>query len=331
MHTLKRRSFLACAIGAMLPFLAAHAQNGDAGYPSKPIELLVGFAPGGSTDFIARLLAQNLSKALGTPVIVANRPGADGLIATTTVAHAKPNGYTLLVTSMALTTNPYLYNDNKFNPTKDFTPITMLIDVPNVLVVNSNVHAENLKSFLEAARKRPRPLTMATTGKAAPGYLATEILKQASKVPFEIISYKGSGPALLNVMAGHVDASMPTIVASLPGLKSGKLQALAVTGLERSPLIPDAPTFGEAGVAELRTGSGWYGLVGPAGIPAPIVEKLSTEVRKIMAQPEVRKAVLAQGATPHTTTSSGMREFLDQQYSYWGKIIKEAGLQASSQ
>lgn len=331
MHALKRRFVLTCAMSLLTSMATAHAQDPATDYPSKPIELLVGFAPGGSTDFIARIVAQQLSKDFGKPVIVENRPGADGLIATTAVAHAKPDGYTLLVTSMALTTNPYLYNDNKFDPTKDFTPITMLIDVPNVLVANSNVPGSDLKSFLDAARKRSRPVTMATTGKAAPGYLASEILKEAAKVPLEIISYRGSGPALLDVMAGHVDASMPTVVASLPGLKSGKLRALAVTGNERSPLIPQAPTFGEAGIAELRTGSGWYGLVGPAGIPASIADKLSAEVRKIMATPEIREAVLAQGATPHTTTSSEMREFLGQQYTYWGGIIKKAGIMPSTE
>jgi tripartite-type tricarboxylate transporter receptor subunit TctC len=291
--------------------------------------LLVGFPPGGSTDFIGRLLARKLSDALGQPVVVDNRGGANGLIAANAAAAAAPDGYTLLLTSMGMTTNPYLYRQAQRDPGKDFTSIAMLASVPNVIVVHPSLPAKNLTELLALARARSaKPLTLATTGNAAPGQLASELLQRAAKVRFEFVPYKGSGPALTDIMAGHVDMSLPTVIAAAPFVKAGKLRAIAVTGAKRAALLPDVPTIPEAGVKDLSTGSGWYGLIGPAGIPKDVVERLSSEVEKVMNTPDVHQRFIANGADPMYMNHVEMTSFVVQDYKHWGELIKAANIKA---
>lgn len=333
MQTIPRRRlvvFMPLAVGAVM--LSTHGMaRAQTAYPQKPITLLVGFPPGGSGDFIARLISQPLADALGQPVVVENRPGANGLVAASLAASAAPNGYTIFVTSMGLTTNPHLYTRNKLDPVKNFTPISMIATVPNVLVTNPDVAGKDLRDLLAQARSRSRPLTVATTGQAAPGHLASELLQLAAKVKFDHVAYKGSGPALTDVMAGHVDMSLPTVVAAAPFIKSGKLRALAVTGTRRSPLLPEVPTFGEAGIAELGTGSGWYGLVGPAGIPKNIADRLGEAVVKLMKLPEVQERLTASGADAFISSPAEMATFLAADYKHWGGIIKAANIKAEGQ
>jgi tripartite-type tricarboxylate transporter receptor subunit TctC len=317
------------------PFALAAAtlsgpSKGQSRYPSKPVNLLVGFPPGGSTDFIGRLLAQKLTDVLGQPVIVENRGGANGLIAANTVATAPPDGSTLLLTSMGMTTNPYLYKKTPRDPVNDFTSIAMLASVPNVIVVNPTLPAKDLTELLNLARSRgaTNPLTLATTGNAAPGHLASELLQRAAKVHFEFVAYKGSGPALTDIIAGQVNMSLPTVVAAVPLIQSGKLRAIAVTGTKRSALLPGIPTIAEAGLKELSTGSGWYGLIGPAAIPKDIVERLSAEVQKIMKSSEVIDRFVASGADPMFMNHSEMASFVALDYKNWGDLIKAANIKA---
>lgn len=299
-------------------------------YPTKPVTLLVGFPPGGSTDFIGRLLAQKLTEVLGQSVVVENKGGANGLLAANAVAAAAPDGYTLLLTSMGMTTNPYLYKRTPRDPVKDFTSIAMLASVPNVIVVNPSLPAKDLKELLALARSRSTtaPLTLATTGNAAPGHLASELLQRAAKVKFEYVAYKGSGPALTDIMAGHVDMSLPTVVAAAPFIQNGKLRAIAVTGSKRSAMLPDVPTIAEAGLRELSTGSGWYALIGPAGVPKDIVELLSSECQKIMANPQVRERFVANGADPIFLNPIEMSSFVARDFKNWGELIKAANIKA---
>ncbi|MPS29447.1 tripartite tricarboxylate transporter substrate binding protein [Pigmentiphaga sp.] len=332
MKTNRRRHLMAVtAVAAMVASLLSPAVAREAAYPAKPISLLVGFAPGGSGDFVARAIAQYLGPVLGQTIVVENRPGANGLVAATHAAAAKPDGYTLLITTMGLTTNPYLYGTDKADPIKDFTPISMVADVPNVLVTHPAIPGSDLGAFINGLKSRPTPLSVATTGQAAPGHLASELLQRAAGVKFDFVAYKGSAPALTDVMAGHVDASMPTVVAALAGIKSNKLRALAVTGAVRSPLLPDVPTFAELGISEIGTASGWYGMVAPAGVPPGIANRLSQEIRKVMETPEVRAHFLTQGATPRTMTSAEMGRYIADEYSRWGTIIQQSGIKAGSQ
>lgn len=299
-------------------------------YPTKPVTLLVGFPPGGSTDFIGRLLAQKLTEVLGQTVLVDNKGGANGLIAANAAAAAAPDGYTLLLTSMGMTTNPYLYKKPPRDPVKDFTSIAMLASVPNVIVVNPSLPAKDLKELLALARSRSNtaPLTLATTGNAAPGHLASELLQRAAKVKFEFVAYKGSGPALTDIIAGHVNMSLPTVVAAAPFIQSGKLRAIAVTGSKRSAMLPDVPTIAEAGLKELSTGSGWYALIGPAGMPKDVVERLSSECQKIMANPEVHERFMANGADPMFLNPTEMSSFVARDFKNWGELIKAANIKA---
>src|SRR4051812_6034597 len=256
-----RSLFLLLTATATLLSIDAHAATRDT-YPQKPINLLVGFAPGGSGDFVGRAVGQKLSEALHQPVVVENRGGANGLLAAMAAASAPPNGYTLYVTSMGLTTNPHLYSASRVDPVRNFTPISLIANVPNVLVTGPSVSGKDLRELLENARSRAKPLTVATVGQGAPGHLISELLQRNAKVTFEHIPYKGSAPALLDIIGGRVDMFFPSVVAATAMIKSGKLRGIAVTGAKRSSLLPDVPTLGESGVAGMS--GGWYALVGPA-------------------------------------------------------------------
>jgi tripartite-type tricarboxylate transporter receptor subunit TctC len=324
MHPRRRQLLQLSAVAATWP-LHARAQQG---YPSKSVTLVVGFAPGGSVDFVGREIAPRLADVLGKPVVVENRGGANGLLAAAAVAAAPPDGHTLLVASMGLTTNPHLYSKNRLDPTKDFTAIAMLVTLPNVLVVNPQLPVHSFEEFLTFARTRSKPLTSATTGTAAPGHLASEQLKRAAKVNFEFISYKGSGPALTDVIAGHVDMSMPTVLAAAPLVKAGRLRAIAVTGPRRSPLLPDVPTMAEKGVKELESGSGWIGLFGPAGLPRPIVERLSAESVALMKSTQMHQRLVDNGTDPVAWNAAETAAFVAQDYKRWGELVQATGIRS---
>ena len=322
-----RRFVLAAPLAAGAATFAGPA-TAQSRYPAKPVTLVVGFPPGGSTDFIGRLLAQKLTEVLGQTVVVDNRGGANGLLAANAVATAAPDGHTLLLTSMGMTTNPYMYRQAPRDPVKGFTSIAMLASVPNVIVVNPSLPAKDLKELLALARSKSAtaPLTLATTGNAAPGHLASELLQRAAKVKFEFVAYKGSGPALTDIIAGHVNMSLPTVVAAAPHIQGGRLRAIAVTGTKRSAMLPDVPTIAQAGLKELSTGSGWYALIGPAGMPTDIVERLSLECQKIMSNPEVTERFIANGADPMYMNHADMTRFVAQDYKRWGELIKAANI-----
>jgi tripartite-type tricarboxylate transporter receptor subunit TctC len=322
----RRKALQFSLLPAFWPLHALAQAQGTAAYPSKQVTLVVGFAPGGSVDFVGREIAPRLAEALGKPVVVENRGGANGLLAAVAVAAAAPDGHTLLVSSMGLTTNPHLYSKNRLDPNKDFTAISMLVTLPNVLVVNPQLPVRSFEEFLAFASTRPRPLTSATTGTAAPGHLASEQLKRATKVNFEFISYKGSGPALTDVIAGHVDMSMPTVLAAAPLVKAGRLRAIAVTGARRSPLLPDVPTLAEKGVKELETGSGWIGLFGPANMPRPIADRLSAEAVALMKNPQMHQRLIDNGTDPVALNAADTAAFVAQDYKRWGELVQAAGI-----
>jgi len=312
---------------ALLP-LAALAATQDS-YPQKSITLLVGFPPGGSGDFVGRMVGQKLSESLRLPVVVENRGGANGLLAASAAAAAPANGYTLYVTSMGLTTNPHLYSKNRLDPVQSFTAISLIANVPNVLVTSLSVPGKDLRELLELARSRSNPLTVATVGQGAPGHLISELLQRTATVKFEHIPYKGSGPALLDVIGQRVDMSFPSVIAAFPPVNSGKLRGIAVTGAKRSSLLPEVPTFGEAGMSGIT--GGWYALVGPANLPKAVVARLSREIDSIMKMPDVRDQFAANGADPVGSSPAELARFIAEDYKRWGDLIKSANIKAEAE
>lgn len=298
-------------------------------YPTRPITMLVGFPPGGFTDFVARLVGKHLSDTLGQPVVIENRGGANGLIAANVAASARPDGYVIYMTSMGLVTNPYLYAGSQRDPIRDFTPISLIAHVPNVLVAGLEFPARNVSELLEYARSRDKPLLLATTGRGAPGGLVAEMLQKTANVRFEEVAYKGSGPALVDVTAGRIDISLPTIDAALQLVKGGKLRAIAVTGDTRVSALPDVPTVAESGFSGAN--AGWYGLIGPAGMPKDIVTRLSDLTVEIVKSAEFQQKLSNSGARPVGSTNAGMAEHIAQEYQRWGDLIRKNAIKADAQ
>jgi len=319
---MRRRDILGwpLAIGADLRTGGAAAQGA---YPNRPVKILVGFAPGGFTDVAARLIGQELAKTFGQPVVVENRPGANGMIASDATAKSPADGYTLHMSSLGLTTNPLLMEKAQYDPVKTFTPISLLAMVPNVLVAHPGVPAKNLQELL--ALGRTRPLRQASAGNGSPGHLSGALLQMMIGVQMDHIPYKGSGPAMNDLVGGHVDISFPTIPTALPLVRSGKLRALALTGARRSPLMPEVPSIAEAGVPGYDMG-GWYGLVGPAGMPKEVADTLSREIVRIMKVPEVRERFAAEGADPVGANGPGMADFLARDFKRWREVVKAANI-----
>lgn len=303
---------------------AAVTAQAQTTYPVKPVRILAGFAPGGFTDVSARIVGPKLADALGQQVIVENRPGANGLIAADLTAKSAPDGYTLLMSSAGLTTNPMLYHDKiQRDPLKDFTAVSLVAVIPNILVVHPSVPARSMKELLALAHSRP--LTQATTATGAPGHLTGELLRQMTQYRFVHVPYKGSGPALIDLIGGHVDLSFPSLSSGLPFVKSGKLRALGLTSAKRSPLLPEVPAIAEAGVPGFEV-VGWFGMVGPAGMPKDVVSRLSAEMARILRTPDVHERMLRERAEPIGNSSEEFAAFLAEDLRKWTKVIKTANI-----
>lgn len=297
-------------------------------YPAKPVRILVGFVPGGFADRTARTVGQKLGETLGQQVIVENRPGANGLIAGDLTAKSAPDGYTLFMSAAGLTTNPILYHDKmQHDPLKDFTAVSLVAVVPNILVVHPSVPARSIKELFALARSRPETLTQATAGTGSPGHLTGELLQQMTQYRFVHVPYKGSGAALIDLIGGQVDLSFPVISSGLPFVKARKLRALGITSAKRSPLLPEVPT-----IAEVVPGFevvGWNGIVGPAGMPKDVISRLSTEIARILKTPDVRERMLKEGAESIGSSSEEFTAFLAEDLRKWTKVIKAANIRLS--
>ena len=328
MNNPTRRDMLAMPLAAAVA-LHCGGTFAQGGYPAKPIKILVGFAPGGFTDVAARLIGQKLAVSLGQPVVVENRPGANGMIASDAAAKSLPDGYTLLLPSLGLTTNPLLMEKANYDPVKGFTPISLLAMVPNVLVAHPGVPANTLGELLALARSRKTPITQASAGNGSPGHLSGALLQVMTGIRLDHVPYKGSGPAMNDLLGGHVDVSFPTIPTALPLVRNGKLKAIAVTGARRSAMMPEVPTMAEAGVPGYDTG-GWYGLVAPPGLPKGIADLLSAEVVKIMKMPDVRERFASEAADPVGSNGAEMAEFLARDFKRWTEVVKGANIKPSA-
>jgi len=318
----------AAAVGATAVPLAAFAQANAAAdaLPAKGMRLVVGYPPGGSTDIAARLVAQRLQAATGATVVVENRAGASGTIGAALVAKAEPDASLLLfAASPELTTVRATIRNLPYDPTRDFAPITLVGRVPFMLVVHPTVPAKSVKELVALAKARPGALNFASFGTGTSNHLAGELLKLSAGIALTHVPYKGSAPAIADVIGGHVELTFDTIPVTLPQVKGGRLRALAVTMPVRSPLVPEVATMDEAGQKGFVAGT-WFGLLAPAKTPAPLVDRLHREVAKILRAPDVGAAFAERGIDPVGNTPQEFRAFIDAQAKTMLQVAERAGL-----
>ena len=299
-----------------------------AGYPDKPIRLIVPYAAGGSTDSTARLVAKGLSERLGQPVVVENRAGAGGMIGQDLVAKAPTDGYTLLFSAAGpLAVTPHAYAKVPYDPVQAFTPIKLIAKAPLLLVANPKLGFKSVQDLIDAAKKNPGKITYASFGTGSAAHLAGELFKSLAGVDMVHVPYKGSAPGLIDVIGGQVDVMFDVLVSALPQVQAGKLDALAITLAQRSQLVPNVPTMQEAGVKGFEAGT-WFGLLGPAGMPADVVARLSRATDQVLADPALQKELVAQGAEVAGGSSADFRKFFLSEYDKWGRIARAAGIKA---
>ena len=311
------------AVGAVLAALAfgAAAQT----YPSKPIRIVVPFPAGGTTDVLARAVAQKLTESLGQAAVVDNRPGAGGNIGAELVAKAPPDGYTLLMGTVGThAINPSLYPKMPYDHVKDFVPVILVAGVPNVLVINPSLPVNSVQELIAYAKANPGKLNFASSGNGTSIHLSGELFKTMAGVQMAHVPYKGSAPALQDLVGGQVQLMFDNLPSSLALIKAGKLKALAVTSLTRAAALPDVPTVAESGLPGFEASS-WFGLLAPAATPQPVVVTLNTDVAKWLATPEAREKLLAQGANAAGGTPADFARHIAAETAKWQKVVKESG------
>jgi tripartite-type tricarboxylate transporter receptor subunit TctC len=291
-------------------------------FPEKPIRIIVGFTPGGTADSVARLLASSMGPKLGQTVVVENKPGANGLLATDFVQRAPADGYTIFFTSIGHAVNPALYKDAKYDPVKDFTPIGQVLSAPNVLVVPGNSPFNTVKDLITFAKANPGKLDFASSGGGASVHLSGELFKQIAGIEMTHIPYKGTGSLLPDLIAGTVSMSFPNLPSAMPMIQNGKLKALGVTTAKRSGAAPNINTLAEAGVTGYDM-STWYGLVGPANMPADVVKRLNQELRNVLQDPQVRGKMISQGVDPVSGTPEAFATFIQEETKNWAQLLKK--------
>ena len=293
-------------------------------YPSRPIRVILGFPPGGGGEILVRTIGQKLTERWGQPIVVENRPGAGSNIAAAELVKSAPDGYTLMYMPAALVVNPYLYAKVPYDLAKDFTPVTLLASFPLVLVVHPSVAAKSVAELIALAKAKPGALNFASIGNASPPHLAGETFRMQAGVNIVHVPYKGSAPAQTALLAGEVQLMFDTAVSAVPNIKSGRTRALAVTTAARSPLFPDLPTMAESGLREFDL-DGWAGLVGPAGMPAEIAQRLQQEIAPILRAPEMAERLASLGADARGTTPDEFRRFIAAESAKWRRIVEASG------
>jgi tripartite-type tricarboxylate transporter receptor subunit TctC len=314
------------ALAIALPGIAvqAHAQA----YPSQPIKIIVPFTAGGTTDILARTIGQKLSEAWRQPVIVENRPGAGGNIGADVVAKAKPDGYTILMGTIGTQSiNASLYAKMPYDAAKDFAPVTLVAMVPNVLVVHPAVNARTVGELVALAKAKPGELNFASSSTGGSPHLSGEMFKQMTGANIVHVPYKGSAPAITDLLGGQVSLMFDNLPSALPQVKAGKLRALGVTSARRSQAAPDIPTIAESGVPGYEVDS-WFGILAPAATPKEIVSKLNVEIVRILKIPEVRERLLEQGAEPVGDTPEHFAEHIRRETAKWARVVKASGAKA---
>jgi tripartite-type tricarboxylate transporter receptor subunit TctC len=319
---MKRLIVAALAAGMALCALTASAQ---APYPNRPVRIVVPFAAGGTTDILARALAQKLTEALGQSFIVDNRPGAGGNIGAELVAKSAPDGYTLLMGTVGThAINPSLYKVMPYDHVKDFAPVVLVAGVPNVLEVNPSVPVQTVAELIAYAKANPNKLNFASSGSGTSIHLSAELFKSMTGVQMQHVPYKGSAPALQDLVGGQVQLMFDNLPSSLALIKAGKLRPLAVTSTTRAAVLPDVPTVAEAGVPGFEASS-WFGLLAPAGTPPAIIAKLNAEANRWLSSPDAKEKLLAQGANAAGGSPEDFARHIAAETIKWAKVVKDSG------
>ncbi len=316
---MKRLSVLLCALLASLP-VAALAQQ----YPSKPVRIIVPFAPGGGSDFIARFMAQRLTESLGSQVIVENKPGAGGVLGIEQGVKAPADGYTLILIASSYTVNPSVYKLN-FDPVTDITPIIQMSQGPLLVVVTPSVQVKTVKELIALAKSKPGEVTFASSGQGSVIHLATELFNTMAGTKMNHIPYKGTGPALTDTLAGQTNVFFSSAANAMPHIKAGKLRAVAVTTSKRIPALPEVPTIAESGVAGYDVIL-WHGLIGPKGLPRAVVDRINGEVTKTLKLKETAEQLQNDGVSPAGGTPEQFAAQIKKEIGVWKKVAADAGV-----
>jgi tripartite-type tricarboxylate transporter receptor subunit TctC len=319
-------NFMPRLLPAVLVALALTSAAFAQAYPNRPVRLIVPFPPGGSNDVVGRLVAKQLSTELGQQVFVDNHPGAGGVIGTQAAANAAPDGYTLLVVSLAHAVNPALYKLD-YDPIKSFEPVAILATGPNVLVVNPELPVHSVKELIALAKQKPGGLDYASAGVGSFQHMGGELFKLMAGVDLVHVPYKGGGPAMQDVISGHVKIMFSSLVQTTPFIKSGQLRALGTGGAKRNAVLPDVPTIAEGGVPGY-VADNWWGIVVPAGTPGPIVEKLYKNVEAALKTPELQAVFVREGATTIEMNSAEFGEYMKVEMIKWARVVKEGHISA---
>ena len=319
------RRFLAVAAALLL------AQNAFAqsAYPSRSITMVVGFAPGGGTDTVARIVAKKVGEAVGQTVIVENKAGAGGTVAVHQVAKSAPDGYTIVLANVgSLTVAPYLIAKLPYDPLRDLAPITMAVEFPNVLVVQPSMPAKTLAEFVQLAKASPGKIGYGSSGIGGIGHLAGALLGIVADIDIVHVPYKGGGPAMQDLLGGQIPAMIATPPTALPHVKAGKIRALATTGAARAALMPDVPTVAESGFPGYEA-TNWYAYLAPAGTPKDVLERLQRELVQALNAPDVREQLDRQGMEAKPGTPEELAKYMERELATWGRVVKAAKIQAN--
>jgi len=295
-------------------------------YPSKPTRMIVPYPPGGSADILARAIGAKVGEGLGQPVVIDNRPGAGTIIGTEATAKAAPDGYTFMlgtVSSHAI--NPALNPKLPFDPVKDFTPLALVASIPFAMIVHPSVPAKSVREFVALAKSKPGQLNYSSAGNGTSNHLAGELLKSMAGINIVHVPYKGSAPALNDLIAGQVSLMFDLVLTAAPHIKSGAARGLAVTGAQRSAVLPDLPTVAESGLPGYEV-SAWFGIFAPAGLPQPVAKRLNAEFVKVMREPDLKQRLASLGADPLTSTPEEFSTYLRSEIDKWAKVVKASGM-----
>ena len=318
---------IACAAATLHAPAALAETPSSSAWPTRPIRLVVGYAAGGATDVIARIVAVKLGERLGQPMMVDNRAGANSNVGAEVVAKSPPDGYTLYVFTIANTINASLYGRLGYDPQKDFEPIGLIAKIPNILVVNNQLPIKSVADYIRFARESKDGITFASSGSGSSIHLSGEMFKMQTKLNMLHVPYKGSAPAMTDLLGGQVQSMFDNTPSALPHVQAGRLRAIAITSAQRSPLLPDVPTVAESGFPGFDVQS-WFGLAAPAGTPKPVIERVNAELVKVLNMPDVRQRLQDLAATPEPGTPAQMRSFATAEIQRWREVVKASGAKA---